>query len=198
LFQSVTDLSAVNSNFTHILQCQSIHGVTESWKCVWIGQSNQLGLENWPWTVDSEQVSSCWVNPLGGSWPVLCPSKPGSNGDRALLHNWATGRLIRPSLLLTSAWGVTKKKEFRVFVWRGCFLSLSWHWKPPSILSSCYAQYYSLWGSFTLMISILLRKSESLGIEVMFFVFSYVWWKMVWVMELDSGARLQEASNFPS
>jgi hypothetical protein len=41
------------------------------------------------------------------------------------------------------------------FVWRGCFLSLSWPQKPTSILLSCCAQYYFWWWSFMLMISIL-------------------------------------------
>jgi hypothetical protein len=93
----------------------------------------------------------------------------GEVADPALLHNWATGRLIRPTLLLTSAWGVTKDRDLGFVCEEGVF----YHWKPPSILSSCYAQYYSLWGSFMLMISIILRKSKSLGIEVMFSCFFF-------------------------
>jgi hypothetical protein len=49
------------------------------------------------------------------------------------------------------------------------------------------------------MKSIPIKRSESLRIKVMFFFFfSFMWWKMVQAMELDSGVRLQEASNFPS
>jgi len=43
-----------------------------------------------------------------------------------------------------------------------------------------------------------LKKNEILKINVMFFVFFYVWWKMVRVMELDNGAKLQEALGIPS
>jgi hypothetical protein len=36
----------------------------------------------------------------------------------------------------------------------------------------------------------LLKKSKRLGISVMLFVFSSIWWKMVQAMELNSGVKL--------
>lgn len=47
------------------------------------------------------------------------------------------------------------------------------------------------------MITMFLRI-EKLGIIVMFFVFFYVWSRMVQVMELDSGTRLQKTSRIPN
>jgi hypothetical protein len=45
---------------------------------------------------------------------------------------------------------------------------------------------------------IMFLRSEILGINVMFFVFFSMWWRMMRTMELDNGARLQEALGIPS
>jgi hypothetical protein len=42
---------------------------------------------------------------------------------------------------------------------------------------------------FLLMITMFLKRNERIGINVMFF-FSFVWWRMVQMMELDNGVRL--------
>jgi hypothetical protein len=54
------------------------------------------------------------------------------------------------------------------------------------------------WGSFMLMISIPLRRSERLGINIMFCVYFFCVVENGASVERDNGARLQEASNFPS
>jgi hypothetical protein len=41
-----------------------------------------------------------------------------------------------------------------------------------------------------LMISMPFKRSERLGISVMLFIFSSVWWKMVRAVKLNSGVKL--------
>jgi hypothetical protein len=41
-------------------------------------------------------------------------------------------------------------------------------------------------------------RNEKLGLIVMFFVFFYVWSRMVRAMELDSGMRLQKVLGIPN
>jgi hypothetical protein len=62
----------------------------------------------------------------------------------------------------------------------GCSLLLSWHQKLPPILSYYHAQENVWWGGFMLMITMFVRRSKRLGINVMFFCFIFVWWRMVW------------------
>lgn len=47
-----------------------------------------------------------------------------------------------------------------------------------------------------LMISMPLKRSERLGISVMLFIFSSVWWKMVRMMKLNSDTKLQRCPEF--
>jgi hypothetical protein len=53
-------------------------------------------------------------------------------------------------------------------------------------------------GRFSANDNYVLRRSERLGLSVMFFVLFFVWWRMVQIMELDNGARLQKVSGIPS
>jgi hypothetical protein len=89
--------------------------------------------------------------------------------DPALLHNWGTGRLIRPTLLLTSALGVTKTIRMEGSCVKRVFSIIVLALETTFYLVVLLCTVLLLMGEFYVDDKYPLRKSESLGIEVMFF-----------------------------
>lgn len=87
---------------------------------------------------------------------------------------------------------VAKGYGFRVLVLKGCFLLLSWHCNPTSILSYCHT-FSTLMGRFGADDNYVIKKDYCYVI-----CFYFVCWRMVQTMDPNRGARLEEMSRFPS